>query len=59
MRRFVDVGLILLITLIIGYLIFITPFYFIRMSRMDVKTMNQNMMEQRNRQEIARFLESN
>ena len=58
MKRIVNVGLTLLIALIIGYLVFITPFYFISVKRMDTKTMLQQTENQQNREEIARFLES-
>ena len=58
MKRIVEVGLTLLITLIIGYLVFITPFYFISAKRMDTKTILQQTKNQQNREEIARFLES-
>lgn len=51
MRRIIDLGLVILLALIFGYILFITPFYLMHVDK-------QNRMEIQSNQEISRFLET-
>ncbi len=51
MNRLVHLGIVVLLSLIVGYILFVMPFYMLHVDK-------QNRMEIQNNQEISRFLET-